>query len=137
MKILGIEHIAIAVSDVEKSSSFWRDIIGLTLKGREEVNSQGVITDIYPAVNGKIELLMEKNPNSPISNFLKKRGPGLHHICFEVDNIDKALEELNEKNIKVIGSTIFVGAEGYKILFIHPSSTGGVLVELAQKKDYV
>jgi methylmalonyl-CoA/ethylmalonyl-CoA epimerase len=135
MKILGIEHIAIAVSDVEKSSSFWRDIIGLTLKGREEVNSQGVITDIYPAVNGKIELLMEKNPNSPISNFLKKRGPGLHHICFEVDNIDKALEELNEKNIKVIGSTIYEGAEGYKILFIHPSSTGGVLVELAQKKD--
>ena len=60
MKILGIEHIAIAVSDVEKSSSFWRDIIGLNLKGREEVNSQGVITDIYPAVNGKIELLMEK-----------------------------------------------------------------------------
>jgi len=134
MKILGIEHIAIAVSDVEKSSSFWRDIIGLTLKGREEVDSQGVITDIYPAVNGKIELLMEKNPNSPISNFLKKRGPGLHHICFEVDNIDKALEELNEKKIKVIGSTTFVGAEGYKILFIHPSSTGGVLVELAQKK---
>ena len=135
MKILGIEHIAIAVSDVEKSSSFWRDIIGLTLKGREEVDSQGVITDIYPAVNGKIELLMEKNPNSPISNFLKKRGPGLHHICFEVDNIYKALEELNEKNIKVIGSTIYEGAEGYKILFIHPSSTGGVLVELAQKKD--
>ena len=133
MKILGIEHVGIAVKNAEESSFFWRDIIGLALKGREEIDSQGVITDIYPTENGKIELLMQNNPNSPISKFLKKRGPGLHHICFEVDDIGKALAELKEKNIKVIGDDISIGAEGYEILFIHPSSTGGVLVELAQK----
>ena len=137
MKILGIEHVGIAVKNAKKSSSFWRDIIGLTLKGREEIDSQGVITDIYPTENGKIELLMQKNPNSPISKFLKKRGPGLHHICFEVDDIGKALAELKEKNIKVIGDKISIGAEGFEILFIHPSSTGGVLVELAQKKTEI
>jgi methylmalonyl-CoA epimerase len=125
--------VGIAVKNAKESSSFWRDIIGLTLKGREEMDSQGVITDIYPTENGKIELLMQKNPNSPISKFLQKRGPGLHHICFEVDDIGKALAELREKNIKVIGDKISIGAEGFEILFIHPSSTGGVLVELAQK----
>jgi len=133
MKILGIEHVGIAVNNFEESSSFWRDIIGLDLKVREEVDSQGVITDIYPTGNGKIELLMETYPNSPISRFLKKRGPGIHHICLEVDDIDKAMVELKEKNIKVIGDHITKGAEGYKIIFIHPSSASGVLVELAQK----
>jgi len=91
MKILGIEHVGIAVNNFEESSSFWRDIIGLDLKVREEVDSQGVITDIYPTGNGKIELLMETYPNSPISRFLKKRGPGIHHICLEVDDINKAM----------------------------------------------
>tara|TARA_B100000497_G_C7270689_1_gene189559 strand:- start:62 stop:466 length:405 start_codon:yes stop_codon:yes gene_type:complete len=133
MKILGIEHVGIAVNNFEESSSFWRDIIGLNLKVREEVDSQGVITDIYPTGNGKIELLMETYPNSPISRFLKKRGPGIHHICLEVDDINKAMVELKEKNIKVIGDYITKGAEGYKIIFIHPSSASGVLVELAQK----
>ncbi|MBT5782113.1 methylmalonyl-CoA epimerase [Candidatus Marinimicrobia bacterium] len=133
MKILGIEHVGIAVNNFEESSSFWRDIIGLDLKVREEVDSQGVITDIYPTGNGKIELLMETYPNSPISRFLKKRGPGIHHICLEVDDINKAMVELKEKNIKVIGDHITKGAEGYKIIFIHPSSASGVLVELAQK----
>ena len=79
-------------------------------------------------------MCIRDSPNSPISKFLNKRGPGLHHICFEVDDIGKALAELKEKNIKVIGDKISIGAEGYEILFIHPSSTGGVLVELAQKK---
>ena len=133
MKILGIEHVGIAVNNFEESSSFWRDIIGLDLKVREEVDSQGVITDIYPTGNGKIELLMETYPNSPISRFLKKRGPGIHHICLEVDDINKAMVELKEKDIKVIGDHITKGAEGYKIIFIHPSSASGVLVELAQK----
>lgn len=133
MKILGIEHVGIAVNNFEESSSFWRDIIGLDLKVREEVDSQGVITDIYPTGNGKIELLMETYPNSPISRFLKKRGPGIHHICLEVDDIKKAMVELKENNIKVIGNHITKGAEGYKIIFIHPSSASGVLVELAQK----
>ena len=128
-----IEHVGIAVNNFEESSSFWRDIIGLDLKVREEVDSQGVITDIYPTGNGKIELLMETYPNSPISRFLKKRGPGIHHICLEVDDINKAMVELKEKNIKVIGDHITKGAEGYKIIFIHPSSASGVLVELAQK----
>ena len=133
MKILGIEHIAIVVKSLENGSRFWKDIMGLEFKKQEEVPNQGVITDIYEIKNSKIELIKEKAPNSPISKFLEKNGPGLHHICFEIEDIEEAIKELNLKSIKTIGSSFSIGAEGYKIIFIHPSSTGGVLVELAQK----
>jgi len=133
MKILGIEHIAIAVQNLELGAYFGREIMGLEIKKQEEIPNQGIITDIYDAENGKIELIKERHPNSPISKFLKKNGPGLHHICFEVEDIEKSIIELKLKNIMLIGSSYSIGAEGYKVIFIHPSSTGGVLVELAQK----
>jgi len=133
MKILGIEHVAIAVESLEKGSSFWRDIMGLEFKKREDISSQGVITDIYNLKNSKIELIKEKLPNSPISKFLEKNGPGIHHICFEIESIEEAIIELKSKDIKTIGTSYSIGAEGYKIIFLHPSSTGGVLVEFSQK----
>ena len=133
MKILGIEHIAIAVQNLELGAYFWREIMGLEIKKQEEIPNQGIITDIYDAENGKIELIKERHPNSPISKFLKKNGPGLHHICFEVEDIEKSIIELKLKNIMLIGSSYSIGAEGYKVIFVHPRSTGGVLLELAER----
>jgi len=133
MKILGIEHIAIAVNSLEKEAPFWSEVLELKNRKFEDVKSQGVSTDIYDTGRGKIELLEANFPNSPISKFLKKNGSGIHHICLEVDSIQDSMIEMKEKKIRLIGNDITIGAEGYKIIFIHPSSAGGVLVELAEK----
>ena len=133
MKVIGIEHIGIAVEDLEKNASFWKNIIGLKHCGIEDVDGQGVFTDIYDTGSGKIELLVSKYPDSPISNFIKKRGTGIHHICLTVEDIDQAIEYLKANKIKLIGDKPIIGAENYKVIFIHPRSTGGILVELAEK----
>ena len=133
MKIIGIEHIGIAVNDLNTSSSFWENILNIVHTHTEDVESEGVSTKIYDTGKGKIELLDSLDKNSPIHNFLQKRGPGIHHICLEVDNINNAIIELNKSNINIINESPSIGAEGYKIVFIHPRSTGGVLVELAEK----
>ena len=133
MKVIGIEHIGIAVKDLEKNASFWKNIIGLKHCGIEDVDGQGVLTDIYDTGSGKIELLVSKYPDSPISKFIKKRGPGIHHICLNVEDIDEAIEHMNKNKIKLIGDKPTIGAENHKVIFIHPRSTGGILVELAEK----
>ena len=133
MKVIGIEHIGIAVEDLEKNASFWKNIIGLKHCGIEDVDGQGVFTDIYDTGSGKIELLVSKYPDSPISNFIKKRGTGIHHICLTVEDIDQAIDYLKANKIKLIGDKPTIGAENYKVVFIHPRSTGGILVELAEK----
>ena len=133
MKVIGIEHIGIAVKDLGSSASFWKSIIGLKHCGTEVVDGQGVLTDIYDTGSGKIELLVSKYPNSPISRFIKKRGTGIHHICLNVEDINVAIEHMNKNKIKLIGDKPTIGAENHKVIFIHPRSTGGVLVELAEK----
>ena len=133
MKVIGIEHIGIAVKDLGSSASFWKSIIGLKHWGTEVVDGQGVLTDIYDTGSGKIELLVSKYPNSPISRFIKKRGTGIHHICLNVEDINVAIEHMNKNKIKLIGDKPTIGAENHKVIFIHPRSTGGVLVELAEK----
>ena len=133
MKVIGIEHIGIAVDDLKKNASFWKNIIGLKHCGSEDVDNQGVLTDIYDTGSGKIELLASKYPDSPISKFIKKRGTGIHHICLTVEDIDEAIKYMIANKIKLIGDKPTIGAENYKVIFIHPRSTGGVLVELAEK----
>ena len=133
MKILGIEHLAIAVENIDDSAPFWSHILNIPHRKTEVVESEGVTTDIYDTGRGKVELLESLGEDSPINNFLKKRGPGIHHVCFEVDNINSAIKELKENNISVLSEEAKRGAEGYKIVFIHPKSTGGILVELAEK----
>ena len=133
MKILGIEHIAIAVDSIAKRSPFWKYILQIPHRTTEVVEREGVTTDIYDTNKGKVELLEATSGDSPVGKFLQKKGQGLHHVCFEVDDIYKAISELKEKNIDIINDNPSVGAEGYKIIFIHPKSTGGVLVELAEK----
>ena len=134
MKILGIEHIGIAVKDLDTNAPFWKHVLKISHKGTETVAQEGVTTEIYDTGSGKVELLKSTVSGSVIEKFLENRGEGIHHVCFEVDNINKAIIELKELNIGVISDRPTVGAEGYKVVFIHPKSTGGVLVELAQKK---
>ena len=133
MKILGIEHIGIAVEDTENRSPFWEHVLGINRTTTEIVEHEGVKTDIYNTGKGKVELLKSISDDSTIEKFLNKKGEGIHHVCFEVDNIKQAIIELKEKNISIVSEKPSIGAEGYKIVFIHPKSTGGVLVELAEK----
>ena len=131
MKILGIEHIGIAVTT--NNDKFWKIVLGIKHTKKESVKNQGVITDIYDTKKGKIELLQSLYPGSVIDKFIKKRGPGIHHICFEVESIRDAVTVLKKEKVKLIDEIPRMGAEKYKIVFIHPDSTGGVLVELAEK----
>ena len=133
MKILGIEHIGIAVNSIDKDAPFWKHILNFPHRGTEAVENQGVMTDIYDTGRGKVELLEAMGEDSPIGKFLENRGAGIHHVCFEVDNITRAIKELKEFNVQVLSNEPTIGAEGYKVVFIHPKSTGGVLVELAEK----
>ena len=133
MKVIGVEHIGIAIKDLEKDAPFWSKVLGIEQTKTEDVDDQGVITDIYDTGRGKIELLLSKYPDSPIGKFLKKRGPGIHHICLQVEEIEESIKVLKKHGIETIGDKSSIGAEGFKVIFIHPRSTGGVLVELAEK----
>ena len=133
MKVIGVEHIGIAIRDLEKDAPFWSKVLGIEQTKTEDVDDQGVITDIYDTGRGKIELLLSKYPDSPIGKFLKKRGPGIHHICLQVEDIEESIKVLKKHGIETIGEKSSIGAEGFKVIFIHPRSTGGVLVELAEK----
>ena len=132
MKVIGVEHIGIAIKDLEKDAPFWSKVLGIEQTKTEDVDDQGVITDIYDTGRGKIELLLSKYPDSPIGKFLKKRGPGIHHICLQVEDIEESIKVLKKHGIETIGDKSSIGAEGFKVIFIHPRSTGGVLVELAE-----
>tara|TARA_B100000929_G_scaffold282903_1_gene263377 strand:+ start:49 stop:453 length:405 start_codon:yes stop_codon:yes gene_type:complete len=133
MKIIGIEHIGIAVKNIKEASPFWDHVLQISHSTTQDVDEQGVITDIYDTGQGKLELLQAKYPDSPVAKFLDRRGPGIHHICLQVEDIDEAVQDLKSKGIQLIGNGTSVGAEGYKVVFIHPRSAGGVLVELAEK----
>ena len=133
MKVIGVEHIGIAINHLEKDAPFWSEVLGIEQTKTEDVDDQGVITDIYDTGRGKIELLLSKYPDSPIGKFLKNRGPGIHHICLQVEDIEESIEVLKKHGIETIGEKSSIGAEGFKVIFIHPRSTGGVLVELAEK----
>ena len=133
-KILGIEHVGIAVKDLNSISEIFGELLGLDLQRREKVDDQQVITDIYHAGKDKLEFLKATSPDSPIAKFLGKRPEGMHHIALIVDNIQLALNYLNENDVQLIDSSPRIGAEGLQVAFIHPKSTGGVLVELCEKK---
>ena len=133
MKILSIEHIGIAVKELKNRSPFWEYVLGIKHTSTEIVQSEGVETDIYDTGNGKVELLKSIADDSTIEKFLNKKGEGIHHVCFQVDDIKEAINELKYNNISIVSEKPSIGAEGYKIVFIHPKSTGGVLVELAEK----
>ena len=131
-KILGIEHVAIAVNDFEKLSFFFDLLPGLSEYSEELVEKQNIITRIYNTGSGKIELLKENAKPSPISNFLNKR-EGIHHIAIRVDNLYNAINHLRNNEIEFTMKEPEIGADNMLIIFIHPSFTPGVLIELCQK----
>jgi len=132
MKILKIDHLGIAVNSIDEGKGFWTDALGLELEGVETVEAQKVKTAFFPVDQSEVELLESTSTKGPISKFIEKKGQGIHHIAFRVDNLEKALIELKEKGIKLIDEKPRLGAGGKKIAFLHPKSTQGVLVELCE-----
>ena len=133
-KILSIEHVGVAVESLEGLSSIFSDVLGLKFTGSEEVADQQVITDIYQLDNSKLEFLKATSKGSPIASFIDKKGSGMHHIALLVDHLQPALDYLKKQGIHLIDEKPRIGAEGLSIAFLHPKSTGGMLVELCEKK---
>jgi methylmalonyl-CoA/ethylmalonyl-CoA epimerase len=129
-----IDHIGIATRRLDEGLKVWRDALGLTVDASEEVAEQGVRIAMLPVGDTHVELLEALSPESAVGRFLAKRGPGIHHIAIEVDDIDAALADLKGKGARLIDETPRVGAGGCLIAFVHPSSTDGVLLELVQHR---
>jgi len=129
-----IDHIGIATDDIEQLASIYRDALGLRVVETEEVASQKVRVAMLPVGESQIELLEATAADSPISKFLARRGPGIHHVAFKVDDIRAALAELKSKGARLIDEEPRTGAGGCLVAFVHPSSSGGVLLELVQNR---
>ena len=125
-----ISHIAIVVPDLEEAMTFWVNKLGLPLDHIEYVEDQGVDVAFLPAGESDIELLRPLDKDSGVARYMQKRGPGVHHICFEVDDIQNMLDQLKAAGIPLINEEPTIGTGGKKIAFLHPKGTGGVLVEL-------
>ncbi len=133
MEILKIDHLGIAVPSIDGGNSFWSDILGLKMEGKETVESQKVTTAFLPVGESEVELLESTAPDGPIAKFIEKKGAGFQHVAFRVADIEGALAELKEKGVRLIDETPRPGAGGARIAFLHPKATGGVLVELCQR----
>lgn len=130
-----IDHIAVAVENLEESLRFYQDALGLKCLGIEVVEEQGVRVAKLDAGNTHIELLEPLGPDTPVGRYLASRGQGLHHICFRVDDIQSELACLMDKQTRLIDQTPKIGAGGAQIAFVHPKATGGVLMELSQRSS--
>ena len=128
-----IEHIGIAVTDINKSNELFSKIFGKENYKSEIVESEGVITSFFQIGENKIELVEAKNTDSPISKYLQKNREGMHHIAFEVEDIEKEMERLKKEGIRLINDTPKKGADNKLICFLHPKDTNGVLIELCQE----
>lgn len=135
MKPSHIEHIGIAVSDLESAISLFEKILGQPCYSIEEVADQKVRTAFFKVGETKIELLQSTDPEGPIGKFIGKKGEGLHHIAFAVDRIEEKLEQANTLGINLIDAKPRKGAEGLDIAFLHPKSTNGVLIEICEDKN--
>lgn len=136
MKILKIDHLGIAVPNLDEGKKFWSDVLGLKLEGSETVEEQKVTTAFLPVGDSEVELLVSTSPDGPIAKFIEKNGGkgGFQHVAFRVENIEAALAELKEKGVALIDQTPRIGAGGAKIAFLHPKATGGVLVEISERQ---
>jgi len=128
-----IDHIGIAVKNLEDSLKVYKDILGMEVAGEEVVDEQKVKTAFLPVGEREIELLESTSPDGTIAKFIEKRGEGLHHIAFRVDNLEDKLKELEAKGVRLIDKKPRYGAGGSRIAFLHPKSTNGILVELCER----
>lgn len=135
MNLTHIEHIGIAVKNLEESIKFYEEVLGLKCYAIEEVKDQRVKTAFFMVGQTKVELLESTDPEGPIGKFVEKKGEGVHHIAYAVQGIESALENLEQKGVQLIDKAPRKGAEGLHIAFLHPKSTGGVLTELCENKN--
>ena len=133
-KVKHVNHVAVVVDDMEKALSFWRDALGMELHELRDVPSEKSQVAFLPLPGAEVELVKPTTDDSGIAKYLAKRGPGMHHICLEVDDIDGMMKQLRSRNIRLISEEPRTAADGKKYAFIHPESTAGVLVELYQVK---
>ena len=128
--IKSIHHVAVVVDDMERALSFWRDALGMKLHELRDVSVEKSKIAFLPLEGSEVELVMPTSEDSGIAKYLAKRGPGMHHICLEVDDIVSMLAQLRTKGVRLINEEPRTSADGKKYAFIHPESTAGVLVEL-------
>jgi methylmalonyl-CoA/ethylmalonyl-CoA epimerase len=129
-KVIKIDHIAILTENLESALSFWRDNLGMELGGISDVPTEKSMVAFLPTGGSEIELVQPTTNDSGLARYLEKRGPGMHHVCLEVDDIDGMLARLKAQGVQLINEQPASGLNGRKYAFIHPKATGGVLVEL-------
>lgn len=134
MAILCVDQVSVAVADLDDASRIYEDILGLKAAHDETVEEQGVTTRFFPVGDSRsvVEALLPTGPDTPVGKFLAKRGPGVHHIAFRVDDLDAELARLKAQGVRLIDEEPRRGAENKRIAFIHPKETGGVLIELCE-----
>jgi methylmalonyl-CoA/ethylmalonyl-CoA epimerase len=130
--IIGLDHVAIAVDQLDEAIRRFAEDLGLDFKGTEDVEGAQTTTAFFPISGTQIELIHPLNGGGPVASFLEKRGPGLHHLCFRTDDIEADMNRLRDKGYRLLSEQPQPGAHGTKVVFIHPKSTGGVLIELAE-----
>jgi methylmalonyl-CoA/ethylmalonyl-CoA epimerase len=133
VNILKIDHVGIAVKSLAESSKIY-EFLGITSTGTEEVAEQKVRVSFFPVGDSEIELLESTSPDGPIARHIEKNGEGIQHLALRVDNLEAALAELKAKGVRLIDEKPRYGAGGAKIAFVHPKSTGGILLELSERK---
>ncbi len=130
-----VDHIGVAVSNLEEALKIYTDVLGLKLHGTEVVEEQKVRVAFMPVGDTEIELLESTDAEGPIAKFIEKRGEGIQHVAFRVDDIEEALEQMRQQGVRLIDEKPRYGAGGARIAFLHPKATGGVLVELCERKE--
>jgi len=131
-RVKQINHVAVVVQDMEKALLFWRDSLGMEMHELRDVPAEKSQVAFLPLSGSEVELVLPTTEDSGIAKYLAKRGPGMHHICLEVDDIEGMLSQLKSKGVRLINEQPRNAADGKKYAFIHPESTSGVLVELYQ-----
>jgi methylmalonyl-CoA/ethylmalonyl-CoA epimerase len=131
-KVKQINHVAVVVQDMEEALLFWRDALGMEVHGLRDVPAEKSQVAFLPLSGSEVELVLPTTGDSGIAKYLAKRGPGIHHICLEVDDIEGMLSQLKSKYVRLINEEPLTASDGKKYAFIHPESTSGVLVELYQ-----
>ena len=131
-KVKQINHVAVVVEDMDKALSFWRDALGMELHELRDVPAEKSQVAFLPLLGSEVELVRPTSDDLGIAKYLAKRGPGMHHICLEVDDIEGMMSELKSKGVRLINEEPRLAADGKKYAFVHPESTSGVLVELYQ-----
>ena len=134
MNVTKLEHIGIAVKNMDEALAFYRDTLGLSSVGEEVIDEQKVKVAFLPLGDTELELLESTSPDGPVAKFIEKRGEGIQHVALRVENIEEALKELKEKGFRLIDQQPRYGAGNAKIAFLHPKATGGILLEISERE---